>query len=164
MGYMLCATSCTDILSLLERECWSCLIQCIRKVNLDIYWARARSTVRANLAGVQKVVRLSTELSISPPYPPRGLWSIGDNMGFSIVLQIIQASLEPGHYSSSSQTFDMVRHLQTAFDNVNMGSTEAQYQGLHHTGDRGSSYHATPHPIHSHLFELFIQGVQRCMG
>eukprot|EP00957_Ditylum_brightwellii_P074410 5653569-Ditylum_brightwellii.AAC.1 len=103
------------------------LLRCIRRVNLDICWSRTRSTVEATLAGLQKGIRMSNDLGVPSPYPPRGPLPIEYDVDFSVALQIIQASLEPGYYLLSSQTFDTVRCLQIALDNVHMSSANAQY-------------------------------------
>eukprot|EP00957_Ditylum_brightwellii_P045215 3427446-Ditylum_brightwellii.AAC.1 len=76
-----------------------------------------------------------------------------------VAIQIIRASLEPGQYSSASQTFDTVRRLCAAFANIYMSSVDAHLQWIHFPGDIGASYHAVPHPTHSPLFQFFMCGL-----
>eukprot|EP00957_Ditylum_brightwellii_P044770 3396259-Ditylum_brightwellii.AAC.1 len=140
------------------------LLHHIWRVNLDVCWAWTRSTVGANVAGLRKAICFSEDLLVPSPYLPRGPWPLEDKVGFSVALQIICASLEPGHYSTTSQIFDTVRKLRSSFANTYMSSAEAQIQGVHFCGEKGSSYCAVPHPTHSTFFELFMCGLQCCMG
>eukprot|EP00957_Ditylum_brightwellii_P054389 4121024-Ditylum_brightwellii.AAC.1 len=59
-----------DITSLSDKG----LMDYIRRVNLDILWARAQSSVSATLTGVKKGIRLFNNSGIPPPYPLRGPW------------------------------------------------------------------------------------------
>eukprot|EP00957_Ditylum_brightwellii_P068681 5213818-Ditylum_brightwellii.AAC.1 len=112
-----------------------------------------------NVPTLRKGIRFAEDLGFEPPYLPHGPWPLNNKIGFRVALQTIRAPLEPGQYSSASQTFDTVRRLCAAFVNTYMSSADAHLQGIHFCGDRGASYHAVPYPTHSPLFELFMCGL-----
>eukprot|EP00957_Ditylum_brightwellii_P102419 7806987-Ditylum_brightwellii.AAC.1 len=58
----------TDKVSLNDQQ----LLMYARRVNLDIFWARAASTINRSVTGLQKGLRLATDLGIPPPCPPQG--------------------------------------------------------------------------------------------
>eukprot|EP00957_Ditylum_brightwellii_P054542 4132576-Ditylum_brightwellii.AAC.1 len=50
----------------------------ICRANLDIFWARARSTVNSVLTGMRKGMQLSHNLGINTNYPAWGQWPVSD--------------------------------------------------------------------------------------
>ena len=48
------------------------LSKCIRRVTLDAFWSRARSTVAANTRTFREMIALSASLGFEPPYEPPG--------------------------------------------------------------------------------------------
>ena len=48
------------------------LMKCIRRVILDAFWSRARSTVASNTRTIREMITLSNSLGIEPPFEPPG--------------------------------------------------------------------------------------------
>eukprot|EP00957_Ditylum_brightwellii_P118865 9065831-Ditylum_brightwellii.AAC.1 len=59
--------------------------------------------------GMRKGVSLSQDLGITPNYSAWGPCPLDDTVGFTIALQILQASVEPGNHSKDKQRFDTIR-------------------------------------------------------
>eukprot|EP00957_Ditylum_brightwellii_P192536 14659213-Ditylum_brightwellii.AAC.2 len=87
--------------------------------------------------GLNKDMRLSKDLGIKPNYPVCGPWPIEDNVGFTVALEILRASVEPGSYLKHSQRFDTVRRLQSTFASTFSSSVRTHTAALHFEGDRG---------------------------
>eukprot|EP00957_Ditylum_brightwellii_P150802 11482103-Ditylum_brightwellii.AAC.1 len=68
---------------------------------------------------------MSKDLGIPLSYPPRGPWSIDNHVGFTVALQILRASVEPGKFSEKLQTFDTIRRLRSTFSNICYSSVGA---------------------------------------
>ena len=60
------------------------LLAYIRRVNLDMMWAREKSTVRNTLAQVKKGKTISAELGLSPVPLQIGPWPVEDMLGTQI--------------------------------------------------------------------------------
>mmetsp|Transcript_9981 Transcript_9981/g.15337 ORF Transcript_9981/g.15337 Transcript_9981/m.15337 type:complete len:126 (-) Transcript_9981:49-426(-) len=57
----------------------SLMVTSIRRVNLDAFWSRERSTVQKNRREGLKYVRIHNDLGEANPYPARGPWDVRDN-------------------------------------------------------------------------------------
>ena len=101
----------------LERLEDKALMSCVRRVNLDMLWSCSPSTVAATMSNVKKGVRMCEELGINPTYAPLGPWRVKDEVGFTVALQMVKASLNPGKYQAYQQ-FDTIRGIRTAFSNI----------------------------------------------
>eukprot|EP00957_Ditylum_brightwellii_P091103 6935913-Ditylum_brightwellii.AAC.1 len=62
------------------------LLTCLCRVNLDVFWSRASSTVGGVVSSLRKGLKMAQDLGIPPPYPPRGPWLLEDNVGFTVAL------------------------------------------------------------------------------
>ena len=62
-------------------------------------WSCSPSTVAATISNVKKGVRMCEELGISPTYARLGPWPLKDDVGFTVALQMVKASLAPGTYN-----------------------------------------------------------------
>eukprot|EP00957_Ditylum_brightwellii_P134449 10250185-Ditylum_brightwellii.AAC.2 len=102
---------------------------------------------------MRKGTSLSKDLGILPNYPPHCPWPINDGAGFMVVLQTLQASVEPDHYSKESQTFDRIWHIQSTYSNIYLSSIKAHVHRLYFEEDHGRSYRFLEHPTHCPLFD-----------
>ena len=93
------------------------LLTYIIRVNPDVLWSKSYSTVNTNKGNFSKMVRMCESLGISPTFESLGPWSVGENVGFTVVSTMVKASTLPGKYADYQQ-FDTVRHLRTAFSNA----------------------------------------------
>ena len=140
------------------------LLSMIRRVNLDMMWSSSNATVSNTWSNVKKSVGLSREMGISPTFPQMGPWPVGDEVGFSVALQMVKASLRPGKHSSDYQQFDTIRSIRTAFSNVFEASAGAQKEREVFRGEKGVVLHPSKCPTQSLLFEKFSKGLLSRMG
>ena len=76
------------------------LMACIRRVNLDMLWSVSPATVASTVGNVRKGVRMCEELGINPTYALLGPWPMKDEVGVTVALQMIKASLNPRKYQA----------------------------------------------------------------
>lgn len=94
------------------------ILACIRRVNLDAFWSRERSTVEDQACKARYVLKLSEELGL----PVAGFENPGplpdyDHCRYRVAVLSVYDSLRPGKYSSTHKQWDTVRRLRTVFAN-----------------------------------------------
>ena len=140
------------------------LMSCIRRVNLDMLWSVSSSTVASTVGNVKKGLRMCDEMGIEPTYASLGPWPVKDEVGFTVGLQMVKASLIPGKYSQTYQQFDTIRGIRTAFSNVFEASTGAHLKREVFRGEKGVVLHPSKCSTQSLWFEKFSKGVLGRMG
>lgn len=67
------------------------LQQCIRRVNLDAFAARAHGTIASHVGGVKNAIKFSKVLNKPPSISqtPRGPMPLGDQVGMSLALEMV---------------------------------------------------------------------------
>ena len=65
------------------------LMAYIRRVNLDMLWGSQPYTVASTKRIFLKGLRMCSDLSVPPTYPELGSWPIGDDVGFTVALQLL---------------------------------------------------------------------------
>lgn len=136
---------------------------CIRRVNLDMLWSVSRATVAFTVGNVRKGVRICGELGINPTYALLGPWPVKDEVGFTVALQMVKASLNPGKYQAYQQ-FDTIRGIRTAFSNIFEASLGAHVKREVLRGEKGIVLHPSKCPTQSLWFEKFARGLLSRMG
>jgi hypothetical protein len=140
------------------------LLKFIRRVNLDIFWSRERSTVNGTYYRIRRLINLALEMNIMPDIPTRGPWPLADTVGFQLSILILRASLDKGRYSSTHQEFNTVRRLRSAYH----AAFDSSYMGVVNQGcftaNKGKVYHLTESPSSLLLHVRFIEGLESRMG
>ena len=140
-------------------------LACIRRINLDAFWSRARSTVESNAAKVREGLRLSRRLGLHGPYLNPGPLPGGDHCGYEVALQMVAASLESGRYSDSYKQWDTIRKLRSCYSNQVRAARAANSNILSIADDKGSSYQRiAKDPCGSLWFQKFMMGCKKRMG
>jgi len=92
----------------------------IRRVLLDVMWAREPDTVASNWSRSKRDYRMAVD-NLSIDYrtilPALGNPTVGDRVGLGVALTTVLASLRPGKHSSNVQ-FDTIRKMQTWYANA----------------------------------------------
>ncbi len=140
------------------------LLSYIRRVNLDMFWSRAKGTVEGTCRMVEKEIRLSEEIDLIPNLARRGPWPLGDNVGFQLAIIMLKASQEPGKHSDSYQQFDSIRKLRSSHHHVEDSGVEAVNGSVHFQTEKGKVYSLTSSETESLLFRRFIEGLEDRMG
>jgi hypothetical protein len=65
------------------------LLACIQRINLDAFWSRATSTVRANKDRINSGLQLSQSVGLGGPYVYDGQTIQEDLYGYEIAIQIV---------------------------------------------------------------------------
>jgi len=140
------------------------LMHCIRRMNLDAFWSRSTSTVKANVNRAEKMIKLSTSVGLASPFIQSIELPPGDHCGYEIAIQILLASRNPGKYSSKYSQFDTVRHLRSTYSNFIRASPQANQEVLA-MGDFNGNYNRLVHDkCGSFYFKRFMEGLKARMG
>ena len=138
---------------------------CIRRVILDAFWSRSRSTVISNTSRFREIVRKSKSLGYEHPYSPPGPLPSYDHCGYKIAIIMVAKSLEPGRYSESHMQWDTVRKLRATFSNQIRAAAVSNSTTLTLCDNKGSGYkRLTIDPCGSLWFNRFMTGCKNRMG
>jgi hypothetical protein len=138
---------------------------CIRRIVLDSFWSRARSTVESNTAKIREGLRISNRLGLEGPYLNPGPLPQGDHCGYEVALQMVVASLGAGRYANSHKQWDTIRKLRSSYSNQVRAAREANSHVLTIADDKGSSYQRIARdPCGSLWFQRFLMGCKKRMG
>lgn len=140
------------------------LLAYIRRVNLDMMWAREESTVRSTLSQVKKGRGLSAEVGLEPVGIAVGPWPVGDPVGFQVALELLRASQKKGRNDETYVQFDSIRKIRSAYANVEQTSPRGMERNLLMKGPRGRSFGLTSASTDSIAFRLFMIGCEKRMG
>ena len=136
----------------------------IRRANLDAMWAKEPGTVRSVLGQEKKARELLLELGLEDPnYPTRGPWPVGDPLGMTTCLVILQASKRKGRHQSQYQQFDTIRKLRGVYTNLYQSSPVAEGHSLVFAGEKGRKYRTAHGDTESLFFKLFVMGLEKRM-
>jgi hypothetical protein len=140
-------------------------MSCIRRINLDAFWSRARATVESNATKIREGLRISKSLGLSGPYLSPGPLPLNDHCGYEVALQMVASSLEPGRYSESHKQWDTIRKLRSSYSNQVRASRAANAHTLSLADDKGTSYQRIAlDPCGSLWFQRFMLGCKKRMG
>jgi hypothetical protein len=137
---------------------------CIRQANLDAFWSRATSTVRANRDKTKLALELSEELGLEGPYEHTCYLPAHDHCGYQVAVQMLLASKIPGKHSDEYSQYDTIRKIRTSYSNFARSSAQANAQVLAYTDDRGRAQRWANDPVSSLWFSRFFAGCKRRMG
>ena len=141
---------------------------CIRRVILDAFWSRARSTVTSNANLMRSMVKLSTErfgwIEGSLVHDPGPLPSY-DHCGYQVAMQMVASSLDKGRYSATHKQWDTIRRIRSTYSNQFKASALANAHPLSLSDNKGSSFQRlTRDPCGSVWFQRFSEGCRKRMG
>jgi hypothetical protein len=140
-------------------------LACIRRVNLDAFWSRARSTVEANSAKVREGLKISARLGLPGPYLDPGPLPAHDHCGYEVALQIVVSSLESGRYSTGHKQWDTIRRFRSCYSNQVRAARDANCTPLVLADNKGSGFQKTGHrPMWLAMVSKVHAGVQQAHG
>jgi hypothetical protein len=100
-----------------EGHCF--LLLCMRRANIDTFWARKSSTVRSNVYEVRRHTRSCTRFSVGHPVGARfarGPCALDDEWGMLLACGLLERTLDSGRNSITVQ-YSTARRLQAAMTN-----------------------------------------------
>jgi hypothetical protein len=89
---------------------------CIRRVTLDAFWSRERSTVLANRREGVKQLLACGQISDENPYPARGPWAAVDVFGYNTACAMLIRSLDVGKHAATIQ-YKTLRKMRSHVSN-----------------------------------------------
>ena len=138
---------------------------CIRRVILDAFWSRAKSTVNANTVKVREGLAISRKLGMKGPAEPPGPLPSHDHCGYEVAIQIVVDSLGAGKYSKTHKQWDTVRKHRTAYSNQVRAARDANANPLVLADAEGKSYQRIARDACGSLwFQRFTMGCKKRMG
>lgn len=138
---------------------------CIRRVVLDSFWSRSRSTVNSNTYRYREIIRMYRSLGFEPPYSPPGPLPPHDHCGYKIAILMVAKSLEPGRHSATHMQWDTVRKIRASYSNQIRASAVSNSTTLTLSDNKGSGYErVTVDPCGSLWFNRFMTGCKNRMG
>jgi hypothetical protein len=87
----------------------SLLLACIRRMNLDAFWSRAKSTTLSNHDKVAFGLKRLALVELEGPYEAEGPLPDFDHCGYEVAVEMLLHSCRPGRYSESYTQFDTFR-------------------------------------------------------
>ncbi|KAL7578709.1 hypothetical protein ACA910_015948 [Epithemia clementina (nom. ined.)] len=92
------------------------LLSCIRRANLDAFWARERSTVTKNRVKMLGLIEAAKFLGIEDPLPQRGPFPVEDTLGMSTACAMLMKTLRQGQNTTQIQ-FETTRKVRSTVSN-----------------------------------------------
>lgn len=140
-------------------------MHCIRRVILDAFWSRARSTVEANTSKVKEGLALSVSMGMRGPYENPGPLPANDHCGYEVAVQMVASSLESGRYSNSHKQWDTIRRLRSCYSNQIRSAREANSNPIVLSDASGKLYQRIGRDACGSLwFSRFAMGCRKRMG
>mmetsp|Transcript_11545 Transcript_11545/g.17743 ORF Transcript_11545/g.17743 Transcript_11545/m.17743 type:complete len:193 (+) Transcript_11545:458-1036(+) len=104
----------------------------IRRVILDSFWSRERSTVATNRREGLMYVKIHNELGVANPCKIQGPWDVSDDrLGYRAAIGMMLPSMDPGLYANYIQ-YETTRKLRSHvsnFEHTNPGGVGAGFVG-----------------------------------
>jgi hypothetical protein len=140
------------------------LLALIRRVNLDMFWSREKSTISSTLSNFKNVVELSSSLGLKMTAPAQGPWDLGDEQGFGTAIIMLRKSMEKGRNADDYQQFDTIRKIRSSMHTLFVNSPQGARKSQSVSFGRGRAVKLEASPTQSGLFGKFIEGCEKRMG
>ena len=141
------------------------LMSCIRRVILDAFWSRARSTVSSNTRLFREMISMSKTLGFEPPYEAPGPLPGFDHCGYKVAIVMVAKSTKPGRHSNSHVQWDTIRKFRSTIPNQSRTSSAANFPSWLMTDYKGTGYdRLTSESCGSMWFHRFSVGCRKRMG
>jgi hypothetical protein len=116
------------------------LMACIRRVILDAFWSRARSTVASNTRLMREMILLSASLGFDPPVESPGPLPGFDHCGYKVAILMAAKSTRAGRHSESHVQWDTIRKYRSAISNQSRASRISNFTSWSMTDYKGTGY------------------------
>ena len=142
----------------------SLLLACIRRMNLDACWSRAKSTALSNRDKVAFGLKMSALVGLEGPYESDGPLPDFDHCGYEVAVEMLLHSRRPRRYSDAYMQFDTIRKLRSAFSNHCRASAKSNQVSLALGDQKGKYQRFSADPCSSFWFYRFVEGARHRMG
>ena len=141
------------------------LMSCIRRVILDAFWSRARSTVASNIRTFREMMDLALVMGFEPPYEVPGPLPAHDHCGYRVAILMVAKSARPGRHSDSHIQWDTIRKFRSTASNQSRSSRAANFESWSLSDYKGTGYdRLSSESCGSMWFHRFAAGCRKRMG
>jgi hypothetical protein len=140
------------------------LMACIRRVNLDAFWSRAKGTVLGNRDKLADGLKLSETVGLKGPYESDGAFPEWDHCGYEVAIQMVLASRRKGVYCVDRLQFDTIRKLRSCYSNQCRASASANRTAISLGDQKGKYVRFSTDVCASFWFYRFLEGCKNRMG
>jgi hypothetical protein len=137
------------------------LLEFVVIANLNAFWCRATSTVKANLRAAIRMELTADTYGMGSITPPMGPFPLDDSVGMKAAIAVLDRSLDPGIYSECVQ-WGTFRKTRSAVTNI----SQAGVSGLQDSVGAYERKHIWISTVATHQFwfSRFITGVHLRVG
>ena len=128
----------------------------IRRVNLDVFWSREKSTVRGIVGKVKETIRRGRIKGRPLALPSLESWPVEDGMGMGTAILMLEKSLDKGVNDSYTQ-FDTCRMLRSVYADIYSASSALLNENRVFKSRRGDILRLHGDPMQSPLMERFVK-------
>jgi hypothetical protein len=133
------------------------MLRCIRRANLDAFWARESSTVLANGREMRQMAKKAALVLMSPPTPNLGPYPVEDVQGMGIAVCVLLRSI-----NEQFVQYNTARKMRAAFSNFWQASIEGQRAAI--VQRNTTKMFSTTCPTNGRWFERFALGMHKRQG
>lgn len=136
----------------------------IRRVNLDIFWARESTTVVGMYRLYEQALQTATHLGIKASvHRSREPWRMSDDVSFGDAMIILWRSLQRGRNNASHQQYESIRKIRSLASCMQNGRNEGGLRGtVFKDGNRLCEMSRSS--TNCFVFSRFMQGCEKRMG
>ncbi len=133
-------------------------------MNLDAFWARARSTVNQNTRRIKQTVVFPEALGLSDPFEHSGPYPFFDHCGYEIAACILMQSRRPGRHGITHTQYETIRELRSTYSSHIRSLPVSNINNLAIVDQRGRYTHLGIDKCGSLWFIRFMIGLKYRMG
>ena len=137
-----------------------CVIACLRRANLDVFWSRESSTTKSVVGYLREIVRRAKTAGRMVPLEPFEPWGVEDRQGVGIAIMMLEKSLEKGRNSAKFIQFGTTRQLRGAASNVYAATSQASGLRYAMKSSKGEVTHLYEGAMQTMLMERFVKGMK----
>ena len=140
------------------------LLVCIRRMNLDSFWARATTTVNQNRRQVNASLEFSKVLGLSGSFEHEGPYPAHDHCGYEVACNMLLYSRKRGRHDPTHTQFATIRRLRSVYSNQCRAAPQANITHLSMVDTKGKYSRFATDKCGSLWFQRFIIGCENRMG
>lgn len=137
------------------------ILEYIRRANLDAFWSRETSTVKANFRLLIKAENCNLALNMPPLVKNMGPFPLEDLFGMQAAIAVLIRSLDKGKYENFVQ-WETFRKTRSAVTNVYQASVDGLMDVI--GAYEKNRCWVSRVPTHSFWFVRFMEGLHRRVG
>ena len=140
------------------------LLVCIRRINLDAFWARASTTVNQNRRQVNASLKFSKLLGLPGSFEHKGPYPTHDHCGYEVACNMLLYSRNKGRHDPTHTQFATIRRLRSVYSNQCRAAPQANITHLSMVDTKGKYSRFATDKCGSLWFQRFIIGCENRMG